>query len=374
MVEYKQWKDIVTIISGKNQKDVENPDGQYPIYGSGGIIGYADSYLCKGNAVVVGRKGTIDNPLFVTEPFWNIDTAFAIVAGEKLVPKYLFYFCRLFNFKALDKSTGRPSLAKSDLQKIQMPVPDVSEQIRIVDRIDELFSQLDEGVSSLKKTQEQLKIYQQAVLQGVLYSGRQIAIRDCIEDMGQGWSPKCERIQVLNDEEWAVITTTAIQPMDFRYYENKKLPSSLIPREKHEIHVGDILITRAGPRARCGICCLVRKTKKRLLNCDKVYRLKVKMNLILPEYLEVILNSPAFVKQISFCKTGGNDSGVNLTQERFLDIKIPVPTISEQGNVLKEMASRLSVCDSIGKTIETMIQQSDAMRLSILKKAFEGGL
>ena len=72
----KKWKDVLHIVSGKNQSAVVNPNGKYPIYGSGGLMGYADDYLCKAGTTIVGRKGTINRPIFVTEPFWNIDTAF----------------------------------------------------------------------------------------------------------------------------------------------------------------------------------------------------------------------------------------------------------------------------------------------------------
>lgn len=160
----KQWKDVLHIVSGKNQKAVENPNGKYPIYGSGGLMGYADDYLCEAGTTIVGRKGTINRPIFVTEPFWNIDTAFGIAPDKGLNPKYLYYFCVHFNFMPLDKSTGRPSLAKSDLLKIEMPVPPLPEQERIVSRIEELFSQLDAGVATLKKTKAQLAVYRQAVL------------------------------------------------------------------------------------------------------------------------------------------------------------------------------------------------------------------
>ena len=122
-VQVKKWADILQIISGKNQKDVINESGQYPIYGSGGIIGYASDYLCEAGTTIVGRKGTINKPIFVNERFWNVDTAFGISPGQGLLPKYLFYFCLSFNFKALDKSTTIPSLAKRDLLNIEMPVP-----------------------------------------------------------------------------------------------------------------------------------------------------------------------------------------------------------------------------------------------------------
>ena len=372
MIAKRKWTDILTIVSGKNQKAVANPNGQYPIYGSGGIMGYADEYLCEAGTTIVGRKGTINNPIFVSERFWNVDTAFGVTPGEELHPKFLYYFCRYFNFKELDKSTTIPSLAKRDLLAIEMPVPSLEEQERIVARIEELFSELDNGVTTLQNVREQVSRYRYAAIENAIPYSNLRTIAECIVDMGQGWSPKCERQNTIDDETWAVIKTTAVQPCCFAFEENKVLPTSLVPREKHEIQVGDILITRAGPKSRCGVCCMVRKTKKRLLNCDKVYRIRVNPTVLLPEYMEYILNSPGFVKEIALCKTGGNDSGLNLTQNRFLSIQIPVPTIAVQNRIIQEIESRLSVCDCIEKTVDTALQQAEAMRQSILKKAFEG--
>lgn len=87
----KKWSDILTIANGKNQKDVVSPDGQYPIYGSGGVIGCATSYLCEAGTTIIGRKGTINSPIFVDKKFWNVDTAFGISPGKELIPKFLYY-------------------------------------------------------------------------------------------------------------------------------------------------------------------------------------------------------------------------------------------------------------------------------------------
>ena len=160
----KKWADILCVVSGKNQKNVVDESGTYPIYGSGGIIGYANDYICEAGTTIIGRKGTINNPIFVNERFWNVDTAFGISPGEELLPQYLYYFCRQFNFASLDKSTTIPSLAKRDLLAIEMPVPPILEQKRIVARIEELFSELDNGVETLRKTKQQLAVYRQAVL------------------------------------------------------------------------------------------------------------------------------------------------------------------------------------------------------------------
>lgn len=130
------FKDVLQIKNGRNQKAVENSNGMYPIYGSGGIMGRANDYICKENTVIVGRKGSINNPIFVEEPFWNVDTAFGLEADEmKLLPRYLYYFCLHFDFERLNKAVTIPSLTKSDLLKIQIDVPDLITQANVVRRL-----------------------------------------------------------------------------------------------------------------------------------------------------------------------------------------------------------------------------------------------
>ena len=96
----KKFEDILVIYNGRNQKKVEDENGQYPIYGSGGIMGYANDFICPANTVIIGRKGSINNPIYVDKPLWNVDTAFGLVAKQdQILPKYLYYFCKYFNFE-----------------------------------------------------------------------------------------------------------------------------------------------------------------------------------------------------------------------------------------------------------------------------------
>jgi len=130
------FNDVLEIKNGRNQKAVENPDGRYPIYGSGGIMGHADDYICEAETVIVGRKGSINNPIFVDEPFWNVDTAFGLTAKKDvLLPRYLYYFCKHFDFERLNKAVTIPSLTKSDLLKIEISLPGINEQQKIVDKL-----------------------------------------------------------------------------------------------------------------------------------------------------------------------------------------------------------------------------------------------
>jgi type I restriction enzyme S subunit len=141
--------DIATVINGKNQSKVENPNGKYPIYGSGGIMGRADDFICPENCTIIGRKGSINNPIFVEEKFWNVDTAFGLCPSEAILPKLLFYFCEYFDFTTLDSSTTLPSLTKTNIQQIIFALPPIEEQKRILDRTEELFGKLDEIVLNM---------------------------------------------------------------------------------------------------------------------------------------------------------------------------------------------------------------------------------
>ena len=142
---------VVDIVNGKSQKNVESPTGKYPIYGSGGIIGKAMEYTCLAGSTIIGRKGTINHPIFVEENFWNVDTAFGMKANNQILEdKYFYCFCLYFDFSKLDKSSALPSLTKNAIGNLILPIPPLAEQQRIVAKIEELFSQLDKIESSLQ--------------------------------------------------------------------------------------------------------------------------------------------------------------------------------------------------------------------------------
>ena len=139
-----KMKQITSITNGKSQKNVETLNGIYPIYGSGGVIGRANQYLCIAGSTIIGRKGTINNPIFVEEHFWNVDTAFGLKANDAILDKYLYYFCLSFDFSKLDKSTAMHSLTKTSIGNVLIPIPPYKEQERIVAKIDMVLDTMNE--------------------------------------------------------------------------------------------------------------------------------------------------------------------------------------------------------------------------------------
>ena len=156
------FDDILEIKNGRNQRTVENPEGKYPIYGSGGIMGYADDYICEADTVIVGRKGSINNPIFVDEPFWNVDTAFGLEPNKDiLLVDYLYLYCLFFDFETLNKAVTIPSLTKSDLLNIDMPVPPIDLQNQFA----EFVEQTDKLKFEVKQSLDKLETMKKALMQ-----------------------------------------------------------------------------------------------------------------------------------------------------------------------------------------------------------------
>ena len=159
---------------------------------------------------------------------------------------------------------------------------------------------------------------------------RKAFIEDLLEDLDvgkrlhQGWSPRCHKERSEDDDVWGVLKTTAIQKGQFLPEHNKRLPDELEPRPNIEVKNGDLLLTCAGPRIRCGIPCMIRTTRPKLMMSGKMYRFRADRTQIEPEYLEAFLLSKDAQDTIDRMKTGISESGLNLTHGRFKTLEVPI--------------------------------------------------
>lgn len=367
-----KWKEVLEIKSGKNQKDVADINGSYPIYGSGGIIGYSKEYLCPAGTTIIGRKGTINSPLYVNEPFWNVDTAFGLIPSQQLVSKYLYYFCCYFNFKALDKSTTIPSLAKRDLENVEMPVPPLDEQFRIVARIEELFSELDKAVDTLRTTKEQLEVYRQAVLVDIFSQEHPLRQLKEISVALSGFAFKSKNY--TPDGKYTVIKIGNVKDGYLDFSRDKTRTNEVTDKilQKYLLKHGDCLITLTGTRGKrdYGFVSMIERQTDYLLN-QRVAALRFDTMIALPEFFRYYLSSLNYRNQFFKYETGNVGQG-NVGIKALCEPTVPCPPLDTQKKIVDQISDRLSVCDSIEKTVNTALAQTDAMRQSILKQAFEG--
>ena len=124
-------KDCLKIKSGRDQKGVECNNGKYKIYGTGGVIGFTNTYLFDKESVGIGRKGTINKPFYFNEPFWTVDTLFYSEIKQNYVPKYIYYLFQTIPWKKYNTSTGVPSLTSSSIEAILKGFPLKEEQYKI---------------------------------------------------------------------------------------------------------------------------------------------------------------------------------------------------------------------------------------------------
>lgn len=186
----------------------------------------------------------------------------------------------------------------------------------------------------------------------------------------QGWSPKCHDYPAT-DGEWGVLKTTAIQAGRFKPEHNKQLPNALEPRPNIEVQPGDLLMTCAGPRSRCGVPALVRNTPSRLMMSGKMYRLRPDERMD-SRFLEYWLLGPEAQRRIDAMKTGISDSGLNLTHGRFVELPVPVPPIAEQHRIIELLEDHLSRLDAAADYLDAARRRAIAWEASVLDDAVWG--
>ena len=151
-----------------------------------------------------------------------------------------------------------------------------------------------------------------------------------------GKSPQCEK-RPRTIGEWGVIKTTAIQDGYFLAEENKVLPPKFNLQESMVVHHGDLLITRAGPRNRTGVICVVDGAPEKLILSDKTIRLSYLRNLVNPHYVMTALSSPAMQYFVIDAMTGMAASQVNISQEKMKTFLLPLPPLNEQQRIVDEV-------------------------------------
>ena len=154
------FDELAKIKYGKNQKLVESPDGTIPIYGTGGLMGYATKALYDKPSVLIGRKGTIDKVKFIDTPFWTVDTLFYTEINEAIVlPKFLFYKMSLINFMNYNEGTTIPSLRTETLNRLVFDIPPLPTQQKIA----AILSSLDDKIELNNKINTNLEQQAQAL-------------------------------------------------------------------------------------------------------------------------------------------------------------------------------------------------------------------
>jgi type I restriction enzyme S subunit len=307
--------------------------------------------------------------------------------------RYIWHFLRQESLRSLARnemtgSVGQERVPTSFLANMTLPLPPEGIQEQVADVLDSALAAGRSAVDHLSSSQRQLGRFREAILSAAC-SGRLSAdwrddhgrtnesveehLGNLVASFDQGKSPQCEN-RPAPTGEWGVIKTTAVQRRLFLEMENKRLPDALTHRPEHELKPGDLLITRAGPRNRVGVACLVRSVRSHLLLCDKTYRLRVDQTQMLPEFLEILLNDPVRLVEIDGLKTGTSESGMNLTQTKVRELLVPAPPLDEQVVVIKRVQELMQLADTVDERVRTATARVVRSSQAVLARAFRGEL
>ena len=364
--------DIIQITNGRSQKYVENVNGKYPIYGSGGIIGKAVDYLCEAGSTIIGRKGTINNPLFVKERFWNIDTAFGMKPMYAISDLYFFYFCQYFDFSKLDKSTAVPSLTQSAIGEVFIPIPPIKEQKRITDEISYWLGFIDTLESNLINLQLAIKQTKSKILDLAIHGKLvpQYPTDEPASELLKRINPKAEitcdngHYQKL-PEGWCECKLSDVCVFDNGYafssdnYNDCGIPlirisnitntgsidlSSCVfikdvPSNKFIVKSGDLLIAMSG--ATTGKMGVYLYEENALLN-QRVGNLKC-TDAMLQQYRNYYM----FAKSDYILKIAYGGAQPNISAKAILDIDVMLPPLKEQHRIVSKIEEIFAQLDAI---------------------------
>lgn len=371
---------IAEVINGKNQKEVEDENGLYPIYGSGGIIGRAKDFICPENCTIIGRKGTINNPIFVETKFWNVDTAFGMKPFNSVNPKFYFYFCKNFNFSTLDSSTAIPSLTKSNIQKISFPLPPtLSEQQRIVSRIETMFAKLDEAKEKAQNVVDSFETRKAAILHQAFTGNLTAHWR---EENG------------VSDDSWEEITLeqvtskigdglhgTPIYSNDGKYafingnnffydhieikIDTKFVDENEFKKYSSALNNEIVFVSINGTLGRTAFY----NNEKVILGKSACY-INVISSRLDKYFLRWLFESKYFIDYANEKATGSTIKNLGLKAIRNLPISLPV--LSEQQEIVRILDAVLEKERSAKSAAEQVLEQIDLLKKSILARAFRG--
>ena len=163
---------LVRFGNGQDWRDVAAPDGEFPVYGSGGEFGRASDFIHDGEAVLFGRKGTVNRPIYVDEKFWTVDTMYyAVPYKDKCVGKYLYYWATTIPFETITTNTALPSVTSMDLSQLYVPLPPLESQQRIADYLDRETTEIDSLIAESIKLRD-LLLKRRSVLITEVVTGR----------------------------------------------------------------------------------------------------------------------------------------------------------------------------------------------------------
>jgi len=341
---------------------------------------------CEGNFIlsrIDARHGamglvpdSLDGALVTNDfPLFAADT-------ERLDLPFLGWLCRTRDFvdlciRASEGSTNRVRLKEERFLALEIPLPPLPEQRRIVARIEALAAEIDEAKRLRREAVEQAGAFVASTKRSIF--GCQpdenwIPLNNFVASIENGKSPATEG-RPADADEWGVLKVGAVSFGRFDERQNKALPVSFKVPTHLEVKAGDFIMSRANTLELVGACTVVKTTRPKLMLSDKTFRfLFPKPSLVDERYLDYLLKSPALREQIERGASGTSPTMKNISKEKVLALRVPNTPLPEQRRIVAELDALQAEVDALKRLQSETAAELDALLPAILDRAFKGEL
>lgn len=315
-VEYKELKEVLTIKNGKDYKGLD--EGEYPVYGSGGIMTYVSEYAYNRPSVLIPRKGSIDKLYYVEEPFWNVDTIFYTeINTTKVVPRYVYFCLQREHLEQYNTAGGVPSLTQKVLNKVKIPVPPLEVQNEIVRILD--------NFTELTARQKQYEFYRDKLLDfGVLGGGTS----ECV------WKTLAEIADISTGSS---NTNEAVDDGIYPFYVR-----SQEPLRKNDYEYDEAAIITAGDGV--GVGKVFHFVEGKYALHQRAYRIHINTPAVLPRYYFHYMRS-AFLPYIQ--KTMFQGSVASIRRPMLNQFPVPIPPVQVQERLVNVLDNFETICSDL---------------------------
>ena len=365
-------------------QEKRNKMGPVRVYGSNGVLGNHDVALSKGPTIIVGRKGSVGEVHFTDESCWPIDTTYFIDDfPANLPPKYWVNFLKSLHLGQQEKSSAIPGISRNDIYALEVPLPPLAEQRRIVAKLEILLGKADACRARLERIPALLKRFRQSVLSaacsdllthtlkgnGLPKSWNDYALGELISEVRTG--PFGSSLHKSDYVSGGIPVINPANILDGSIVPNRNI--SVPPRvfnrlSDYSLKENDIIIARRGEMGRCAI---ITKKENGWLCGTGAAILRFKTN-VLPAFMQIVISSPSAISYLKEVSVGSTMD--NLNQQAIKEMPISLPPLPVQQEIVRRVEALFALADKIEARHKKAKLQVDRLTQSILAKAFRGEL
>ena len=388
--EIAQLRHFVDIENGTDHKHVEQSEG-FPVYGSGGVFAYASDFLYNGESVLLGRKGTIDKPLYVNGPFWTVDTMYWTRIRPNTSGRYAYYAATTFPFDLYSTNTALPSMTKGVLNGHVMARPPLAEQTAIAEFLDQETAKIDGLVAEQRRLMALLKEKRQAVISHAVAKGlnphapMKPSGIEWLGDVPEHWETaplkryiaKVESGTSVNSSEepadegkLGVLKTSCVYRGYFEPGENKTVVITDENRVSCPLKAGSLIVSRMNTTELIGAAGLVTYAPANLFLPDRLWQ--ISFCYIDSRFIYYWTQTRFYRAQAESQCTGTSSSMKNLGQAQFGSFNIAMPPKDEQMAISQFLENELAKFDALTAEAQCAIDLLQERRTALISAAVTG--